>query len=246
MCRVTTTTASKRKNRVLMLCHTAVDNLTSCDTSGLPLTLSMMRIVESADLPGSAADHPDHGFDLTLPIPNKLLRQVRGRYDLVTTMCCNYDAFVRPDGLGLQEQAWRNVSALLKPGGFFLFSTALMGLASLNTFLQNPVSIDVLWPKSSKGYSYMGRSLQPVEPGSSRAKAMAKVLKALGKHVATHRAELSLVPASRKAFRDWYNSLTCEHAVARRFRIDIMAESGPDVDRMIRDGEVAVFMRPQS
>ena len=121
---------------VLLLCHTPLDGLDHCPTAGVPVTVSVLRHAHTLDrdrrVPEDAAHHQ---LDLRKPMPARAARRLAARFDLVTTVCCDYDALVRPRGRGLVDSAWANVADMLRPGGFFVFSTARMGLESIARFL---------------------------------------------------------------------------------------------------------------
>lgn len=122
--------------RILALCHTPRDIVGegACSTYGLPMTMETLSMTETLDIVGR--NKPDHAFDLTKPIPKRLRTNLHGRFDVVTTVCCPYYVFVQPDGMGLVEQAFANVAHMLKPSGFFIFSTAGMGIASLHKHIR--------------------------------------------------------------------------------------------------------------
>lgn len=123
---------------ILLLCHTAADDIGNggCSTAGIPITLGMIRQGRVSTLDVVATARPDFAMDLTRPIPRRLASSLEGRFDVVTTACCNFDIFVAPGGKGLVRQAWDNVLRMLKPGGFFLVAIAPLGVDSLAAFLE--------------------------------------------------------------------------------------------------------------
>ena len=126
---------TKQQHRILALCHTPSDVVGegACSTVGLPVTMHTLSMTETLDIVGR--NKPDYAFDLTKPIPPRFKARLSGRYDVATTVCCPSFVFVRDDGQGLVEQAFANVAHMLKPGGYFIFTTATTGIASLDILL---------------------------------------------------------------------------------------------------------------
>lgn len=178
-----------RSPALLFLCHTPLDGVGgfngSCGTSGLPITVSTLRLVSTLDV--DRASRPEFAADFSQPLPAAQRRAMASRFDVATTMCCPFDVFVRPDGKGLVGPAWDNVAAALRPGGYFLFTTAQMGMDRLKAFLG--------LPKSRRGPDVMA---------------------ALGRHIDAQPLGLRYVPlggrdAEAAAFERWHTELLRQH-----------------------------------
>ena len=205
---------------VLLLCHTPLDGST-CRSAGIPVTMSVMQHAQTLDSDGGvAASERHHRADLRKPLSATLSRRLGSSFDLVTTVCCDYNAFVRPGGRGLTA-AWANVAALLRPGGFFVFSTSETGLLSLARFLD--VGVD-----KTKSQVRLG------------ARQRAQVLSALCRHVDS-KGMLESVPATaRSPFGRWYASFVAEHAT--RSSIGKPDVAGPSLRESRKEG-IVVFRR---
>jgi hypothetical protein len=137
--------------RVLLLCHTPADVIGTCETSGLPLTISSLAKVFTTDLVGASGGAGKHfAMDLTRAMPAHLEARAGGSFDVISTMCCLGDALFtqaaaasnngrltpgRPPAHRMRfaphPVAWRNVAKLLKPGGFFILPVDYMAALEL-------------------------------------------------------------------------------------------------------------------
>lgn len=108
--------------KILVLCHGGrwvLDQ--SCPTLGVPSTPD--AVAAMTFLSSQAAAHPHVVADWTAPT-----RLRRHTFDVVTTACCAYYTFMDQDSGALLPTAFDNVVRVLKPGGFFVFTTAPLGV----------------------------------------------------------------------------------------------------------------------
>lgn len=111
----------EQKLKILVLCHGGRWVLTdTCPTMGVPITpdaITAMTFVSS-----HTNANPHIVADWTQPT-----RIARHRFDVVTTACCGFDTFLDATTGALCSRAFRNVVRVLKPGGYFIFTTAPAG-----------------------------------------------------------------------------------------------------------------------
>lgn len=221
----------QNKAPILALCHTPKDaiGVGSCDTFGLPLTMSMLSAVETLDV--QADGGADYVADLTRALPPNVRKATHGRFAVVSTLCCVYTAFVHEEPMrGLVQRAWLNVSHMLRPGGFFLFTTALTGVESLHEF-------------------FFARPPPPEFYRDQRAfkRTEALVLAALAAHIGKHEkfGLESVDLAGDSDFARWYRDFARRHATrvfiyedGRRF-----THSAADKLRDLQRKGILVFRR---
>ena len=161
---------------VLLLCHGNDDAFDgSCRTAGIPMTLEIMRSLKTVDVRRNAAD-----FSLDFRMKSDELPV--GEFDVVTTMCCPYDVFVKDRGRGLVAGAFQNVASSLRPGGRFVFTTAHHGLVSLAKHYRVPLRVN--------------------RYGISK-KTSEKILSKLGEEIRASGFGLRPDPVNGQAFKKW-------------------------------------------
>ena len=180
--------------KVLLLCHKPKDAFyipdgSHCESAGIPLSLSVLHHVQTLDIGRVPETATHHRQDLRKPLSASKARQLGSSFDLVTTVCCSYTAFVKPLGQGIEASAWKNVAHMLRPGGFFVFTTAGSGMESLAQFL----------------------SLKVKNPQKIRR----EVMKAFCRYVDKQSSDLrfkSIPMTSQSAFGRWYSAFESKYA----------------------------------
>lgn len=180
--------------KILMLCHGGRWVLTSdCPTMGVPITpdaISAMTFVDA-----QARSHPHVVADWKKPT-----RLARHKFDVVTTACCSYDTFIDPDNGTLCSVAFRNVVRVLKPGGFFVFTTAFRGVKAFASHIQYKI------------------------PDSAHLtqKTESKVLHRLALEIQAQHPELRLVSHTSAAVQRWTRSLARHFEMTHSLRDDLL------------------------
>ena len=126
--------------RILVLCHTRLDDLKSCPVP-LPVTQNSVRDMVSVDL----APRADLRADWARPLPPRVLRRLQARFDVVASWCCTYDVFFAP-GVGVNGDAVRNARAALRPGGLLVvvvpdFAFAVVDLGKCSRAARAPFPV---------------------------------------------------------------------------------------------------------
>lgn len=119
--------------RTLLLCHGekysfyeypikysngVIQNPLPCWTAGIPLSLEILRNADTLDIDKKQAK-PIILQDITKPLRKELREKYANTYDIITTLCCGWGLFVKPNGDSIQT-AWDNVYGMLKTGGYFI------------------------------------------------------------------------------------------------------------------------------
>ena len=202
---------------VLLLCHTPKDDLQGCPTAGLPISLSWLRHANTADINTSVKDEQDHHhvLDITArPMSRPLAKTLHGKFDIITTVCCPFDVFIQVNGDGINLSAWKNVADTLKPGGFFMFSTALMGLESLALY-------------------FKAKTKQTKKQTTKLLATLSTYIDSLGN------LELQSVPlTSQGPFEKWWTQFVSQYC-SRNYGVSGFHSSIAE----IRDDNIIVFMR---
>lgn len=172
--------------KILVLCHGGRWVLTAdCPTMGVPITpdaIATMTFVSSI-----ARSHPHVVADWTKPT-----RLPPHKFDVVTTACCGFDTFIDADTGALRPTAFHNVVRVLKPGGFFVFTTAPMGIRAFAAHVRHPL------PSSPLGRDIQSWIEKPV-------------LRRLASEIQSHHPTLVNVSNTSHIVRRW------SRALARRF-----------------------------
>jgi len=111
---------------ILLLCHGERHDLEGCPTTGIPLTMKVLKDMYTIDKNEGAS--PDLVTDWSKPI------KISNKFEIVTTRCCMYHVFVNTKG-DLDNTSFKNVEKVLKIGGYFIFSMAPYGLEKFGKYL---------------------------------------------------------------------------------------------------------------
>lgn len=116
------------KRHSLVLCH---DNklLESCPTTGIPLTMKVTN--DTYTLDAMKESEADKIADWRKPTT------IRKKFNIVTTRCCHYSAFIREQDGGLEDNSFRNVEKVLKKGGYFIYDIATYGVYKFGKYMLN-------------------------------------------------------------------------------------------------------------
>lgn len=176
--------------RILVLCHGGRWVLTdNCPTMGVPITPD--AITSMTFLSSHIHAHPHIVADWTQPT-----RIARHRFDVVTTACCGFDTFLNATTGELCSRAFRNVVRVLKPGGFFIFTTAPAGVRIF--------AAHTLLPHARK---------PPTEP---------QVLARLAAEIQAQHPDLQRVATTSAAVRRWASDLARRYDPFYRLPVDLL------------------------
>lgn len=213
--------ATSRRYRLLLLCHTTQDIIGHCDTTGIPLSIDTLQLSTTMDMDRSG--RPEHVVDITRPLPSGK-QHLRRRFNVITTVCCPSDVFIEEEGQGLVLQSWENIAYMLQQGGYFIFTTALYGVHSAAKFLKMRIRTTIDMPRKKQ---------------AKVIQALAKYIHAQWPNVFRH---IPLTGTSKDTieFQQWYAGFLGRHG--RRFLTDSKKYEAPTLEWM-HDNGLVVFQR---